>query len=116
MNNDPKPQVTMKLPREPKPGRARKPPARSAAPLFTPHLLPPFTFHASRFTHHVSRFTSCVSLCLALVGLLLAGCMTPIGADRVSTRRSYDQVDANALGTGKTSAKTVSLLHRYDLD
>jgi pimeloyl-ACP methyl ester carboxylesterase len=48
--------------------------------------------------------------------LLLAGCVAPIGADRVSTRQAYAQVDANALGTGKPSATTVAMLHRYDLD
>ena len=46
---------------------------------------------------------------------MLAGCVAPIGADRVSTRRAYDQVDANALRTGKPSADTASLLHRYEL-
>ena len=52
---------------------------------------------------------------LLLAASLLAGCVNPIGADRVGTRRAYDQVDANALRTGKPSANTVSLLHRYDL-
>jgi pimeloyl-ACP methyl ester carboxylesterase len=33
----------------------------------------------------------------------------------VSTRLAYDQVDANALRTGKPSAQTVSLLHRHGL-
>ena len=53
---------------------------------------------------------------LALAALLLAGCAAPIGADRVTTRQAYAQVDANALRTGKPSANTVSILHRYDLD
>ena len=48
--------------------------------------------------------------------MLLAGCVAPIGADRVTTRQAYAQVDANALRTGKPSANTVSILHRYDLD
>ena len=56
-----------------------------------------------------------VPLSLALAALLLTGCVNPIGADRVGTRRAYDQVDANALRTRKPSAETVSLLHRYDL-
>jgi pimeloyl-ACP methyl ester carboxylesterase len=46
----------------------------------------------------------------------LCGCVAPIGADRVTTRRAYEQVEANALSTGKPSAETVSVLHRYDLD
>ena len=48
--------------------------------------------------------------------LLLAGCAAPIGADRVTTRQAYAQVEANALRTGKPSAATVAILHRYDLD
>src|SRR5262249_8360262 len=59
-----------------------------------------------------------IGLCLLLVlaAWLLTGCAAPIGADFHSTRDAYDQVDANALRTGKPSADTVSLLHRYDLD
>jgi pimeloyl-ACP methyl ester carboxylesterase len=34
----------------------------------------------------------------------------------VSTRQAYDQVAANALRTGKPSAQTVTILHRYELD
>src|SRR5436190_6350380 len=60
--------------------------------------------------------TGTLGLCLALAAMLLAGCVAPIGADRVTTQRAYDQVDANALRTGKPSPNTVSLLHRYDLD
>ena len=47
---------------------------------------------------------------------LLAGCAAPIGADRVTVRQAYAQVGANALRTGKPSAPTVAILHRYDLD
>jgi pimeloyl-ACP methyl ester carboxylesterase len=55
------------------------------------------------------------ALSVLLAASLLAGCVNPIGADRVGTRQAYDQVDANALRTGKPSANTASLLHRYDL-
>jgi len=48
--------------------------------------------------------------------LALCSCTAPIGADRVSTREAYAQVDANALRTGKPSAETVSILHRFNLD
>jgi len=48
--------------------------------------------------------------------LLLAGCATPIGADKVSTRQAYAQVQANALRNGKPGAATEAILHRYDLD
>lgn len=56
------------------------------------------------------------SLITLALGLALTGCVAPIGADRVSTRQAYAQVDANALRTGKPSATTVAILHRYDLD
>ena len=56
------------------------------------------------------------TLTLAGWGLLLTGCQAPVGADRVSPRQVYEQVEANALGAGRPSADTVSLLHRYDLD
>src|SRR5882672_11726871 len=48
--------------------------------------------------------------------LLLGGCTAPIGADRVTTRQAYAQVEANALRAGKPSAETISMLHRYELD
>ena len=48
--------------------------------------------------------------------LLLAGCVAPIGAERVTTRQAYAQVEQSALRTGKPSADTVWLLHRFDLD
>ena len=56
------------------------------------------------------------SLLALALGLVLSGCVAPIGADRVSTRQAYAQVDANALRTGKPSPTTVAILHRYDLD
>jgi pimeloyl-ACP methyl ester carboxylesterase len=46
---------------------------------------------------------------------LLVGCVAPIGADRVSTRQAYAQVEVNALRDGKPSAATVSIMHKYDL-
>jgi len=55
-------------------------------------------------------------ICLPLAALLFAGCASPMGADKVNTREAYEQVQANALRTGKPSADTVSLLHRYNLD
>lgn len=50
------------------------------------------------------------------LSLLLAGCANPIGADRVTTQQSYEQVNASALRTGKPGADTVSILHRFNLD
>jgi pimeloyl-ACP methyl ester carboxylesterase len=52
--------------------------------------------------------------CIAFL-LALAGCAAPLGADRVTPRLAYQQVEANPLSPGKPSAGTVSLLHRYDL-
>jgi pimeloyl-ACP methyl ester carboxylesterase len=55
-------------------------------------------------------------LAAVVATILLAGCVAPIGADRVSTRQAYAQVDSDALRTGNPSADTVAVLHRYDLD
>jgi len=55
-------------------------------------------------------------LTLSLLVVWLAGCKAPMGADRATPRQVYDQVEANAIGAGRLSADTVSLLHRYDLD
>jgi pimeloyl-ACP methyl ester carboxylesterase len=64
--------------------------------------------------YNLSRFHAGYAIC-GLAGLL-AGCVAPIGADRMSPRQSYAQVEANALRTGKPSAATAAILHRYDLD
>lgn len=47
---------------------------------------------------------------------LLTSCTSPIGADHVTTRQAYAQVEANALSTGKPGGQTVSVLHRFNLD
>src|SRR5436190_1223780 len=47
--------------------------------------------------------------------LMVAGCTTPIGADRVSSRQAYQQVEHNALSTGKPSADAEWVLNRYGL-
>ena len=53
---------------------------------------------------------------MAMAVTLLAGCTAPIGADRVTTRQAYAQVEASALRSGKPGPDTVAILHRYDLD
>jgi pimeloyl-ACP methyl ester carboxylesterase len=68
------------------------------------------------WTFNSPRLAAFHGLGLALAALLLAGCVAPIGADRVTTRQAYAQVEANALRTGKPSADTVATLHRYGLD
>jgi pimeloyl-ACP methyl ester carboxylesterase len=60
--------------------------------------------------------TTLVSFLVVGLGLIATGCVAPIGADRVTTRQAYAQVSANALRTGKPSARTATLLHRYELD
>jgi pimeloyl-ACP methyl ester carboxylesterase len=53
----------------------------------------------------------------ALIALLtLAGCMTPIGADKVSPRQAYEHLNQNALNSNQCSADTMRVLNRYDLD
>lgn len=55
----------------------------------------------------------------AVVAILVTGCVgpvSPIGADKVTTRQAYAQVESNALRSGRPSAQTVSILHRFDLD
>jgi pimeloyl-ACP methyl ester carboxylesterase len=59
---------------------------------------------------------SFANLVAVLAALLLSGCVAPISADRVSPRQAYAQVEGSALRTGKPSANTVSILHRFDLD
>jgi pimeloyl-ACP methyl ester carboxylesterase len=77
---------------------------------------------ADRFVRTLGSVTACDLGILALVcviglaALLCSGCVAPIRADRVTTRQAYAQVQANALRTGKPSASTVAVLHRFNLD
>jgi pimeloyl-ACP methyl ester carboxylesterase len=57
-----------------------------------------------------------LNCCLAAVLLALAGCVTPIGADKVSARQAYQHLHQNALNSSHCSAETMKVLHRYDLD
>jgi len=62
------------------------------------------------------RFQSfCVLLLAVACGLWTAGCRAPIGADRVSTRAAYTQVEMNAISGGKPSADSEWIIHRYGL-
>ena len=55
--------------------------------------------------------------CGALVALIvLAGCTTPIGADKVSPRQAYLHLNQSAINSSKCSADTLLVLHRYNLD
>jgi pimeloyl-ACP methyl ester carboxylesterase len=66
----------------------------------------------SLVVHHLPLAGTCG---MVLAAWLLAGCTSPMGADKVKMQQAYAQVDANALRTGKPSAGTVSALHRFDL-
>ncbi len=58
-----------------------------------------------------------VSMGLALtVALGLSGCRHPIGADRVSGRASYQQLNQSALTGDRCSSHTETVLHRFDLE
>jgi pimeloyl-ACP methyl ester carboxylesterase len=65
---------------------------------------------------HAGQLNLALALLAAPLALVLCSCTAPIGADRVSPRQAYAQVNGNALRTGGPSPSTVSLLHRYDLD
>ncbi|HUA39176.1 MAG TPA: hypothetical protein VMA35_12365 [Candidatus Sulfopaludibacter sp.] len=54
--------------------------------------------------------------CLALILLALAGCTTPIGADKVSQRTAYQHLHQNALNSSRCSADTMRVLNRYGLE
>jgi hypothetical protein len=50
------------------------------------------------------------------LALGIVGCATkPVGADHVSARQAYQQVEKSVLNSDSLSANTLSLLHRYDL-
>jgi pimeloyl-ACP methyl ester carboxylesterase len=55
-----------------------------------------------------------ITLIIAL--LALAGCTTPIGADKVSPQTAYQNLNQNALNSSRCSADTLRVLYRYDLD
>jgi pimeloyl-ACP methyl ester carboxylesterase len=44
----------------------------------------------------------------------LGGCVTPVGADKASPVRVYDQTHRDALSGSQPSLGTLSVLHRYD--
>jgi pimeloyl-ACP methyl ester carboxylesterase len=54
--------------------------------------------------------------CLAVALLALAGCVTPIGADKVSPRQAYQQLHENALTSGEFSSDARRVLNRYGLE
>ncbi len=58
-----------------------------------------------------------VALASTACALLVTGCVstTPLGADRVSSRTAYAQVERNALSTGQPSDDARWIIHRYGL-
>ena len=77
----------------------------------------PFQFLLSNPGSFFSVTSGAIALVLSGASLLLVtGCSTPpIGANRVSTRAAYKQVEANVLSTGWPSGETLSVLHRFNL-
>src|SRR6185503_14133334 len=57
----------------------------------------------------------CFLLLSAACLLWATGCRAPIGADRVSTREAYAQVERNALSAGVPSSDSEWVIHRYGL-
>ena len=57
-----------------------------------------------------------ILLACAAVGLLASGCVTPIGADRVSSRQAYAQVERNPVSAGKPGADAEWIIRRYGLE
>jgi pimeloyl-ACP methyl ester carboxylesterase len=51
--------------------------------------------------------------CALAAWLALAGCTTPIGADRVSPRHAYQNLHQNALNSSRCSSETLQVLNRY---
>jgi len=60
------------------------------------------------------KILPCMITCL-LLGTLLGGCAAPIGVSTVSPQESYTLRTENALGAGKVSTRTKSVLQRYNL-
>jgi pimeloyl-ACP methyl ester carboxylesterase len=54
--------------------------------------------------------------CLAVALMTLTGCITPIGADKLSPREAYLHLNLNALNSSRCGADTMRVLNRYDLD
>jgi hypothetical protein len=57
-----------------------------------------------------------LNFCAVLALVFLAGCINPIGADKVSPRTAYQHLNQNALNSSHCSADTMRVLNRYDLD
>ena len=53
--------------------------------------------------------------CLIMALLVLTGCVTPIGADKVSPRQAYQHLHENALNSSHCSADSMRVLNRYGL-
>jgi len=54
--------------------------------------------------------------CLVAALLTLAGCVTPIGADKVSPRQAYQNLHENALTSDQFSSDARRVLNRYGLE
>lgn len=57
-----------------------------------------------------------INYALAAALLMLVGCRTPIGVNKVSPRAAYLNLHQNALNSRHYSADARRVLHRYGLD
>ena len=65
-----------------------------------------------RKTMKKSLFNCCTLMAL----LFLAGCINPIGADKVSPRQAYQRLHPEHVQQPRCSAETMCVLNRYDLE
>src|SRR5436190_18907486 len=74
----------------------------------------PFPRSAGGFPRRPGLF---IVLAGTACALLVTGCIstTPLGADRVSTRSAYAQVEKNALSASQPSADAEWIINRYGL-
>ncbi len=55
-------------------------------------------------------------ICLAPVLIVLPGCLTPVGVEKVSARRAYERLNESALNSSHCSAATMRVLNRHGLE
>jgi len=67
--------------------------------------------HPTQLAETKSKFAA--GLALAGVALLLAGCVTPIGADKTTPALAYRQIHDNPISQGELSRETRTALHRF---
>ena len=69
--------------------------------------------HGPIFLQHRTWFIPVLTI---LLMVFLAGCATPIGTRQVGIKRTYEQINTNAIKKDVYSDATRSVLHRFDLE